>query len=247
MNLSAEQLLSNYQKLMTFIEMNFSGVRREKLLSLHSDWGTRISTSPASSKKQYHNGFPGGYVLHVLNVLEVAPQIMSMWSLLVGELDFTREELLFSALTHDLGKIGNEEEDYYIECTEDWLIRKGQIYTHNPKLQYMKVADRSLMNLYNRGITMTDKEYLAIKLHDGMYEDANKPYLISYNEDYELKTCLPHVLHQADFMSAKCESMLTKKGTAVKKTTATSNGQAKYASTSAVKTPRGALDKFLTE
>lgn len=240
-------MLSNYQRLMTFIEMNFTGTRREKLLTLHSDWGARISTAPASSKKQFHNGFPGGYVLHVLNVLEVAPQIMSIWSLLVGELDFTREELLFSALIHDIGKIGNEEEDYYIECTEDWMVRRGQIYTHNPKLQYMKVADRSLMNLYNRGITMTDKEYLAIKLHDGLYEDANKPYLISYSEDYELKTCLPHVLHQADFTSAKCESMLAKKGTVAKKTTVASNGQMKPSTAQTVKSSKGALGKFLTE
>ena len=53
---------------------------------------------------------------------------------------------------------------------------------------------------------MTDKEYLAIKLVDGLYEDSNKAYFMAYNEDYELKTMLPHVLHQADLISCKTAS-----------------------------------------
>jgi predicted HD phosphohydrolase len=211
MNLTPEQMLENYEKLVTVIRNSFKGERQEKLLKLYEDWGDRVCVAPASSKKQYHNGFRGGYVLHVLNVLEVAPQVASIWRLIAGELDFTQEELIFSALNHDLGKIGSEEHDYYVECKEDWMIRKGQVYVHNPELQYMKVTDRSIMVLANRGIPMTEKEYLAIKLHDGLYEESNKSYLISYNEDYELKTSLPHIIHQADVISAKCESILAKK------------------------------------
>jgi hypothetical protein len=120
-------------------------------------------------------------------------------------LDFTQEEMYFSAICHDLGKIGTEEEDHYVPCGEAWMIKKGQMYVMNPKLQYMKVAERSLMNLQVRGIVISEKEYLAIKLHDGLYEDSNKAYFISYSEEYALKTYLPHVLHQADMIAAKSE------------------------------------------
>jgi hypothetical protein len=46
---------------------------------------------------------------------------------------------------------------------------------------------------------------LGIKLHDGLYDEANKPYYISYLEDRKLKTSLPFVLHQADLLAARVE------------------------------------------
>jgi hypothetical protein len=61
------------------------------------------------------------------------------------------------------------------------------------------------MILQSEGIEMSEKEYLAIKLHDGLYEEANKSYYISYSEDYALKTSLPYILHQADLIASKSE------------------------------------------
>jgi hypothetical protein len=211
MNLTAEQLQENFDRLVELIESEFTGVRREKLLSLYSDWSLRIATAPASTKTSYFNAFPGGYVLHVLDVCKAAALVFDVWANMCGKLDFEWEELAFVALNHDLGKIGSETEDYYVECTEDWMIRKGTKYVLNPQLQYMKVSDRSLMALSNRGIEMTDKEYLGIKLYDGLYDDANKPYFLSYNEDYELKTSLPYIIHQADLISSKAASYKPKK------------------------------------
>ena len=203
MNLTAEQLQENFDRLMELIENEFSGKRKDKLVSLYSDWSLRIATAPASTKTSYFNAFPGGYVLHVLDVCKASALIFDAWTSMSGKLDFEWEELAFVALNHDLGKIGSETEDYYVECTEDWMIRKGTKYVSNPKLQYMKVADRSLMALSNRGIVMTEKEYLGIKLYDGLYDEANKPYFLSFNEEYELKTTLPYIIHQADLMSIK--------------------------------------------
>jgi hypothetical protein len=42
-------------------------------------------------------------------------------------------------------------------------------------------------------------------LTDGLYEDANKSYYISYNPDWALKTNIAYVLHQADMMATKIE------------------------------------------
>ena len=67
-------------------------------------------------------------------------------------------------------------------------INRGELYTHNPKLQYMKVPDRGLWLLQHYGIKVTDKEYLGIKLTDGLYDEANKSYLMSYNPDYNLRS-----------------------------------------------------------
>lgn len=204
MNLSAEKLQENFELLLNVIETEFSGERKDRLLELYSDWGVRIATAPASTKTAYYNSFPGGYVLHVLDVCKTSWLLFDgVWSKMFDKLDFRWEELAFVALNHDLGKIGSETEDYYLECKDDWMLKKGMNYVLNPKLQYMKVSDRSLHTLSSRGIKMTDKEYLGIKLYDGLYDDSNKAYLMPYHEDHDIKTMLPYVIHQADLISMK--------------------------------------------
>ena len=69
----------------------------------------------------------------------------------------------------------------------------------------MTVPDRSLFLLQARGIKISFNEYLGIKLHDGLYEDANKPYYISHAKESKLRTNLPIVLHHADHMAARIE------------------------------------------
>lgn len=205
MRLKAEELSENFSVLLKVIETKITGERKEKLLKLHDDWADRIAVAPASMKTNYHNAFVGGYVLHVLNVVKAVGMVADSWKKMGVALDFTQEEMYLSAICHDLGKIGTEEEDYYLPCEEQWMLKKGQLFVMNPRIQYMKVAERSLMNLQRRGIDLTEKEYLSIKLHDGLYEDSNKAYLVSFSEDYALKTYLPHILHQADMMAAKSE------------------------------------------
>lgn len=69
----------------------------------------------------------------------------------------------------------------------------------------MLVQDRSLFTLQQNGIQVNEKEYLAIKLHDGLYDDVNKPYYISFNPDSKLRSNLVYILHQADFLASKIE------------------------------------------
>jgi hypothetical protein len=230
--MKAEQLQQNFETLIDFINQKFTGKRKEKLLDLYDKLADRIATAPASSKKQYHNAFPGGYVLHVLNVISATEKISNLWKELGLELDFSDEEMYFSALNHDLGKIGSLEEDYYIPCTEEWQKKKGQLYVTNPELQFMKVSERSIFILQQHGISISEKEYLSIKLHDGLYEEGNKSYFISFNEGYELKTYLPYILHQADLLCSKIESKKSDK---------------QVKNIEIVKTNSKALNKFLNE
>jgi len=46
---------------------------------------------------------------------------------------------------------------------------------------------------------------LGIKLTDGLYDEANKPYYMSRTADSKLKTNLGYVMHQADHMAARIE------------------------------------------
>ena len=55
------------------------------------------------------------------------------------------------------------------------------------------------------GIEMTKNEYLALKLHDGVFSDANKPYFFTNNPNARMRTSIVNVLHSADFLASKVE------------------------------------------
>ena len=204
--LTEQQILDNWNKLMKLIEDTFEGERKEKLLKMYKYFENRMSIAPASGKAHYHNAMVGGYVEHVLHVSDCAVQIKKLWESNGAEINFTDEELIFAAMHHDLGKVGDLEEDYYIPQDSDWHRKnQGSIFKHNPKLQYMSVTDRAIFLLGHFQIPMTEWEYIGLRLTDGMYEEANKTYYMSYNPDWSLKSNIAYILHQADMMATHIE------------------------------------------
>ena len=204
--LTEKQIIENWENLMKLIEDTFDGERKEKLLAMYKYFEDRMSIAPASGKAHYHNAMVGGYVEHVLHVSDCAVQIKKLWESNGAEINFTDEELIFAAMHHDLGKVGDLEEDYYIPQDSDWHRKnQGSIFKHNPKLQYMSVTDRAIFLLGHFQIPMTEWEYIGLRLTDGMYEEANKTYYMSYNPDWSLKSNIAYILHQADMMATHIE------------------------------------------
>ena len=206
---SAEQIQENLNKFYSYIDNYISGERRDKLKSFYKDVEVELSTAPASSKVSHHNCFPGGYLDHVLRVTEAALVMDRVWTKFGQKQNYTIEELVFSALNHDLGKLGTNDNPFYVPNDSQWHIEKqGAYYKYNTSMTHMRIADRSLYYLQQEGISVTENEFLAIKLHDGLYEEANKAYYMPYGSDFQIKTNLVHVLHQADLMSAKVEEQI---------------------------------------
>ena len=206
MNLTAEQLIENYDKFLTYIDDYITGDRKQQLKDLYTDHQERIMLMPASSKEHHHNAFAGGYVLHVMNVIDISLKVMNLWKDTGMNIDFTTEELVFAAINHDLGKIGDEDNEMYIPQDSDWHRKnQGAIYKMNPLPEFMLIPDRSLFLLQQRGIKVSLKEWFGIKLHDGLYDESNKPYYIAYDKNARLRSNLPYILHQADSIAAKME------------------------------------------
>ena len=205
--LTEEQILENWNKLIKLIEDTFEGERKDKLLEMYKYFEDRMSVAPASGKAAYHNAMVGGYVEHVLHITDCAVKIKNLWESERAMINFTEEELIFAALHHDLGKVGDLTEDYYIPQDSEWHRKnRGEIFKHNPNLQYMTVTDRAIFILNHFGIKMSEWEYIGLRLTDGLYEDANKTYLMSYNPDWSLKSNIAYILHQADMMATHIES-----------------------------------------
>ena len=206
MNLTAEQIQSNWEKLIGYINTYISDPRREKLIDFYKKFEDRIIMMPASHKKEYHNAFPGGYVDHVNRVIEAALEINKVWVMFGAEENYTIEELIFSALNHDLGKIGDSEHESYIPQTDQWRKDKlGEDYMHNKQIPFSSVPDRGLFLLQEHDIKYTFNEMVAIQTHDGLYDPANDKYLKSYMPETKPRTSLPFILHQADMMAARIE------------------------------------------
>jgi len=205
MSLSAEQISKNYEKHLKIID-TYIGDRKEAVKSMIKHMEDTYVMAPASGKTWYHNAFAGGYVDHVNRVVEYAVKQSRLYKEMGGTVDYTEEELVFAALFHDLGKIGNGDAPNYIPQTDKWRQDKlSEMYTYNPELDFMLIPDRSLFILQKFGITVNQKEWLGIRLHDGVFDKANEAYFFSNVESSRIKTSIVSVLHSADFLASKVE------------------------------------------
>ena len=75
----------------------------------------------------------------------------------------------------------------------------------NNKLPFSSVPDRGLFLLQSHGIQYSFNEMIAIQTHDGLYDEGNKKYLLSFMPEQKPRTSLPFIVHQADLMAARIE------------------------------------------
>lgn len=204
--LTPEQIQQNLETFYDLIKRYISEPRASKLLELYQSQEENLALSPASSRTAYHNAFPGGYVDHVIRVVHAGIELKNLWASMDATINFTEEELVFSALNHDLGKLGFDGKPAYIPNDSEWHVKnQGAIYKPNIELPFIPIQDSSLFILQSKGIEMSFNEFVAIKTHDGLYDDGNKPYLFSSQNESKLRCSLPLILHQADEMAARIE------------------------------------------
>jgi hypothetical protein len=171
-SLSNEQIVENMNEV-KFLITTLDQPRRdlvEKMMA--GPVGDEYFTAPASSREEYHDCFPGGLCQHSLDVRK---QLFKISDALAPKV-YPESILTFVSLFHDLGKAGDGEHPLYLPNPEVWQRNKGNLYVTNRECVYMPIAERSLFVLQKFGIVMTSDEYLAIRLHDGQYEDANRGY-----------------------------------------------------------------------
>ena len=205
MALTAEKIQANYEKHLKIVD-TYIGDRKDSIKEMLSHMEETYVMAPASGKTWYHNAFAGGYVDHVNRVVEYAVKQSRLYEEMGGTIDYTEEELVFAALFHDLGKIGDGDQPNYIPQTDKWRQDKlSEMYTFNPDLQFMLIPDRSLFILQKFGIKVNQNEFLGIRCHDGVFDKANEAYFFTNVESSRQKTSIISVLHTADFLASKVE------------------------------------------
>lgn len=192
MTITPEKIEENWKKMLSLLEK--TGDRSEAALHLVNTLDERLCLCPASSKRDYHNSFPGGLVDHSLRVLSNAIKLTGAfgWKL-------PKDSLVISCLFHDLGKVGDHKDDYYVPQTDTWRNEKlGEMYRYNDAAQYMTVPARSVFLCQHHGLKLTQDETLAILLNDGFVINENKPYCLK-------EPLLAHVVMTADYISTRQE------------------------------------------
>lgn len=228
--MDANKIAANWEELIGIIDVEFTGLRKTGLINLYTTMQDEMMMAPASGYEHFHNAFPGGYVDHVLRVIRAAVKVNELWYEM-GSLaeKVTREELIFTALNHDLGKAGTVDQPYYIPNNSEWHRKnQGKLYEVNPEITNMTVPHRGLWLLNQFGISYSESEMIAILTHDGMYDDSNSYYLKPYGDKKQLRNNLPIILHQADMIASNIEYEIWKNnGSGIKPTVAKPSRQSK--------------------
>jgi putative nucleotidyltransferase with HDIG domain len=192
MSLEPEEIAANFDKFRSLCEK--LGDRSPAALALVDHLGERLALCPASGRKEYHAAFPGGLVDHSLRVLTYAMKLCKTF-----EWNVPKDSLIIACLFHDLGKVGDHENDYYVPQDSEWHREKlGEMYKHNKDILYMTVPDRGVWLCQHFGLKLTQDEWLAIKLNDGQYIQENVPYKMR-------EPMLADIVHQADIIATKEE------------------------------------------
>jgi hypothetical protein len=92
MNLTAEQIQSNWEEFLGYINTYISSPRKEDLRKFYEDRVDRFILMPAAHTTKYHNCFPGGYVEHVNRVIKAALKINDVWEEFGVDKNYTIEE-----------------------------------------------------------------------------------------------------------------------------------------------------------
>ena len=200
---NAEQIKENYVKLITLIDDNFNDIQNENIKKLFNHFDGRLVETPASGRPSYHNCWPGGWLDHTLRVIETSLKVYDNFVDLGVEVTTSKSEIVLSAMFHDLGKLGDLDEPYYIYQTDDWRRRKlNEHYVMNNKLEPMSVTDRSLWLLQHFNVDISSEVWKAIKMSDGMFDKGNEDL---FRRSTDSRNILHYIVHLGDWTATIAE------------------------------------------
>ena len=114
----------NKKRLLEIVDKYFDGDQHTNIMLLFEHFGDRMENAPASGRPNYHNCFRGGWLDHTLRVIETSLDMKNQFIKLGVKVDSSDSEVVLAALFHDLGKLGDLNESYYITQTDEWRRNK---------------------------------------------------------------------------------------------------------------------------
>lgn len=164
---------------------------------------TDFFESPASTRPQYHNCFPGGLCQHHLNVLNIG--ILKLKSFVVlspacGDQNLINSYILTS-LTHDFCKIGTYKKAF-LKSGEF----KGEYRVQDDSGLNLGHGEKSAVMAIMAGLKLTPEELSSIRWHMGLWDAGARE---DYPSGFAFKAChgtwLGRILSTSDYEAALLE------------------------------------------
>jgi len=201
--MDSKKILDDWNRLLEYAEKySEDQLQKINILKLLKYFEDRFIDAPASSRPTHHNCFVGGLLDHTLRVIDTALKMKKMFEFLGVTVKASDNDVVMGAMFHDLGKIGDLNEPYYIIQTDEWRRKKlNEWYTFNTKLEPLSVTDRALWLLQHFDIKLSQEVWKSIKMSDGLFDEGN----ISLYRKHDTQNILQYIVHFADWMSTVAE------------------------------------------
>lgn len=171
--MDAETIENNWNKYESLCKrFNDEGIN-----SLLEALGERMAACPSAIKTEYTGCYPGGLID---TTLKITASMRKINDTLDDKLPTS--SVLKVGLLHDIGKVGDESADHFLDQDSDWHREKlGQLYKYNDALPKMTYAHRTLHLLQHFGVKLTREEWEAIATSGGYHLEENRFYVGTKN------------------------------------------------------------------
>lgn len=130
---------------------------------------TELRSAPCGTTEDTGLAYKGALLSHINLTMGIAERLAKTVS---GTFTIDKETLLKVCAIQHLSK-----RNMFIECPEDWKIKKGNLFDFNPEKEgCLKAGERSALEALNNGIKLTELEYEAVRIIDRAGNDSKNPY-----------------------------------------------------------------------
>jgi len=159
-----EQILETYEKYIGLISKYFSDANSTEL---DAALGPRLAVAPRGLTLA-EGGTAGGLVDYAIRLAKKSKIFAEV---------VDHKSLVRVALIHELGKLGDENQDQYVPQESSWHIEKlGQHYKYNESCEKMSFIHRTLYFVSKFGFQLSSDEWIAILTSGGFHLEENRFY-----------------------------------------------------------------------
>jgi hypothetical protein len=167
--------------------------KNPQLDQMINELGERLLISTYSTKIEDGYCGPGSILRFALDSFRFANKMAK--NLDTEILEMSRKSLAIITLLFPLGRLGDLENDQFIEQKSEWHRNKlGQLYDYNPRCPKMSVPHRTLFLLQHFGVQLTTEEMIGILCSTGFHLEENRFYL--HNVSQMVQLCI-HAIDMA--------------------------------------------------
>ena len=145
----------------------------ENVNKLIDEMGERICLAPAATHTDKPGCYQGGLVQNALMVTSYMRKLNDIY-----ELDIPIQSVIKVGLFHDLGRVGDLEDNLLVKQDSKWHREKlGQMYKYNEDVEKMSISHRSLWILQSFNICLDRPEWVSIQVAQGSHFEENRFYV----------------------------------------------------------------------